>query len=44
MFPQKDRSHSAYVTDLNHLDQNTVIPKIKAFFVIDPPSEALVKA
>jgi len=34
-----DRSRSAYVTDSRHLDQNPVIRKIKAFFVIDPPSE-----
>jgi len=44
LFRQKDRSRSAYVTDLYHLDQNPVIAEIWAFFVIDPPSEALLKA
>jgi hypothetical protein len=39
MFPQKDRSNSAYVTDLNHVDQNPVIQEIKAFLLIDPPFE-----
>jgi hypothetical protein len=44
MFPQKDRSHSAYVTDLRHVDQNPVIQEIKTFLLIDPPSKELVKA
>ena len=44
VYQQKDRSRSAYVTDLYHVDQNPVIAEIWAFFVIDPPSEALLKA
>ena len=42
--PQIDRSHPAYVTDPNHVDQNPVIQEIKAFLLIDPPSKELVKA
>ena len=34
-----DRLAPAYVTDSRHVDQNPVIPKIKAFFGIDPSSE-----
>jgi hypothetical protein len=37
---QKDRSRSGYVTESFHVDQNPVIKEIKAFFVVDPSTEA----
>jgi hypothetical protein len=43
-FPQKDRSRSAYVTEVCHLDPNPVINEIKAFLLIDPPAAELVQA